>query len=164
MVLTVPDIPTIITAEKPADGNSPVVCYLCGAKVALKNMRNYVGHHIMYSMRDVPDVLLKGEDVDVSVPGAVSSPARKAVLTLHNGILGSGRTLWVLRAGRQVHHTADEERWNGEGCIKLPIPLQVHELHHCRKTYEDYTVYQCTHPLPSLSSLPLGPCCHYLEV
>ncbi|PIL27027.1 hypothetical protein GSI_10166 [Ganoderma sinense ZZ0214-1] len=66
-VFTVPDIPTVIAIEKPANGNSPIVCYLCGTKLPLKNMRNHVGHHIMYSMRDVPDVLLKGENVEVPV-------------------------------------------------------------------------------------------------
>ncbi|KAI1795787.1 hypothetical protein LXA43DRAFT_1090426 [Ganoderma leucocontextum] len=65
--LTVPDIPVFISTEKPADGNSPVACYLCRSKIPLKNMRNHVGHHIMYSMRDVPDALLKGDEVDVPV-------------------------------------------------------------------------------------------------
>ncbi|KAI0739154.1 hypothetical protein C8Q80DRAFT_1112684 [Daedaleopsis nitida] len=52
--LIVTDVPVNLTAEK-LSGNTSVRCYLCGDKTQLSRMRDHVGHHILYSMRGVPD-------------------------------------------------------------------------------------------------------------
>lgn len=52
--LIVQDVPEFLSVEK-LNGNTVVPCLLCGDKMALSQMRNHVGHHILLSMRDIED-------------------------------------------------------------------------------------------------------------
>lgn len=52
--LVVTDIPPYLSVNKP-DPKKAVPCLLCGAKIVLSKMRDHVGHHILYSMRNVPE-------------------------------------------------------------------------------------------------------------
>ena len=51
----VPDVPPHLATDKPENGKVEVSCYLCLQRVPLSRMRNHVGQHILFSMRDVPD-------------------------------------------------------------------------------------------------------------
>ena len=51
-MFTILDVPTWLTIEKKT-GSDVAPCLICGSKEAVKNMRNHVGHHILYAMRGV---------------------------------------------------------------------------------------------------------------
>ncbi|KAI0729016.1 hypothetical protein C8Q72DRAFT_341270, partial [Fomitopsis betulina] len=53
-VLTVLDAPAWLTIEKKA-GMAAETCFICGARQPVKNMRNHVGHHILYAMRGIAE-------------------------------------------------------------------------------------------------------------
>lgn len=65
--LLVHDVPAFLTTEK-LGGKQKVPCRLCNETIELSHMRNHVGHHILYSMRDVPDDVELNRGVS-NIPG-----------------------------------------------------------------------------------------------
>ncbi|KAH9923817.1 uncharacterized protein B0H18DRAFT_934574 [Fomitopsis serialis] len=48
------DLPAHLTVEKKS-GSTKVTCFICGESETIAQMRNHVGHHLLYELRDVPD-------------------------------------------------------------------------------------------------------------
>jgi len=57
------NVPSLVSSEK-LSGKTKVDCLLCGSNMPLARvaqMRNHVGHHIIYALRGMPDDSLKSE-------------------------------------------------------------------------------------------------------
>ncbi|KAH9852083.1 hypothetical protein C2E23DRAFT_203440 [Lenzites betulinus] len=66
--LLVQDIPAHLRMKK-LDAKQKVPCLLCGKTLELSLMRNHVGHHILYSLRDVPDDVELTQEIGIEPCG-----------------------------------------------------------------------------------------------
>ncbi|TFY57754.1 hypothetical protein EVJ58_g6829 [Rhodofomes roseus] len=121
-MFTILDVPTWLTIEKKA-GSDVVPCLICGSKEAVKNMRNHIGRHILYSMRgiheNVPYVAKLGVE-PCGFCGMDGCPYHYTSMSY--GAAKTPRTIWKYNV---LFHLAKEHCTDNDELPPIPLQLAI---------------------------------------